>query len=141
MFSQTSLKEEKIVLQSHMGFLDIWSDIEYQWVNRLFVMEQQTIAVYRNQEIQPESQIIVSYNIEIIQQLENGMRTMTIINEDDESTLYKIGVLNQDVFKQWLHAFTQLKKYNSKENMERGDDGRYQIFKGEYNPPNSQQQT
>ena len=65
---------------------------------------------------------------------------MALVDEDEDSVLFKIGVLNHDVFKQWQGAFTQLKNYNRRENEERDQShGKYQIFKGEYVPPTLQQ--
>ena len=89
-------------------------------------MEEQTIAVYRNQEIQPETQTVVTQNFEIFSSIENGVKVMTLVDEDNGAILFKIGVFNHDVFKRWQTAFTQLQKYNRKENEEKDrNNGKY----------------
>lgn len=48
-----------------MGFVDLWSDTEVQWANKLFVLEGQKITIYRNQETNPEldAQLVSDFKI------------------------------------------------------------------------------
>ena len=97
-----------------MGFVDLWSDTEIQWVNKLLVIEHQNITIYRNQETIPELSAQLVSNFEIQQSLQNGLKTMSLIKEETGLPIFKIGVFSDEVFRKWMSAFVGLQRYNEK---------------------------